>query len=401
VKATTTGPEDHPPGPLTPPPPLPQRGEGGRGGEGAQARDQESPFSVPSFVEFLGGLVHHHRAFWLWLGRVESSRLAEQVRQVPLRMPIYVCGLARSGSTLLHEVVSSHPSVATHRMKDYPMLFTPYWWRRATASLRPAPPRERLHRDGVMVTTESPDALEEMLWMAFFPRCHDPAVCNLLGAEDSHPAFESFYRLHIRKLLLAEGATRYAAKANYHVARLGYLARLFPDARFVIPVRSPAGHIASLLRQHRWFSRGERKHPRALAYMRRSGHFEFGRDRRPIHLGDGERVRRIVSAWSAGDEVRGLALYWDMVYGYLARLLAADARVREAALVVRFEELCAAPAETLRAVFAHCALPDAESIVERHAPGIRSPTYYRSDFSAEDLAVIRAETADTARLWGY
>ena len=29
-----------------------------------------------------------------------------------------------------------------------------------------------------MVTTDSPDAIEEMLWLAFFPRCHDPAVSN-------------------------------------------------------------------------------------------------------------------------------------------------------------------------------------------------------------------------------
>jgi hypothetical protein len=346
-------------------------------------------------------LVQRHRAFWLWLGRLESSLLAEEVRPVPVRMPIYVCGLARSGSTLLHEVVASHPGVATHRVRDYPMLFTPYWWRRATANLRPRAPRERPHRDRVMITTESPDALEEMLWMAFFPRCHDPSVCNLLGAEDHHPAFESFYDAHIRKLLLAEGATRYAAKANYHVARLPYLARLFPDARFLIPVREPAGHIASLLRQHRWFSRGQRQHPRSLAYMRRSGHFEFGLDRRPLHLGDGERVRRIVEAWAAGDEVRGLAMYWDMVYGYLAGLLASNAGLRDAALAVRFEALCAAPAETLRTLLRHCALPDVEGLVERHAPGIRAPTYYESNFSPEDLAVIRAETAATARLWGY
>src|SRR5205807_7230543 len=184
----------------------------------------------------------------------------------------------------------------------------------------PAPPRERAHQDGVLVSADSPDALEEMLWMAFFPRCHDPSVCNLLGAGDRHPAFESFYRDHIRKLLLAEGATRYAAKNNYHVARLAHLVRLFPDARLLIPVRAPAAHIASLARQQAWFSAGQRKQRRALAFMQRSGHFEFGLDRRPMNLGDGERVQQIMQAWQASEEVRGLALYWDMVYGYLARL---------------------------------------------------------------------------------
>jgi hypothetical protein len=349
----------------------------------------------------LGGLVHRHRDFWLWLGRLETSWLEQHLAAAPLRMPIYVSGLARSGSTILHEVVSAPAGVATHRLKDYPFLFTPYWWRRATRNLRPQAPRERPHRDRVFVTTESPDALEEMLWMAFFPRCHDPSISNLLGAGDSHPAFQSFYRAHIRKLLLAEGASRYAAKANYHVARLAYLVRLFPDARFVVPVRAPAGHVASLLRQQQWFSAGQRKEPRALAYMQRSGHFEFGLDRRPMNLGDAGRVRQVQEAWAAGQEVRGLALYWDMVYGYLARLLATDARVRSATLVVRYETLCASPEETLHAVLSHCQLSPADDIVARFATGICYPTYYASPFSTQDLEVIWQETATTASLWGY
>jgi hypothetical protein len=364
-------------------------------------RSEEHPFHVPTFLHVLGGLVHRHPAFWLGLGRLESNLLADRLSQISLPMPIYVCGLARSGSTLLHQVIATHPGVATHRVKDYPMLFTPYWWRRATAKQRPQPPRERLHQDRVMITSDSPEALEEMLWMAFFPRCHDPSLCGLLGADDRHPAFESCYLAHLRKLLLAEGATRYAAKANYHVGRLAYLLRLFPDVKLVIPVREPASHIASLLRQQRWFAQGQRQHPRALDYMRWSGHFEFGLDRRPMHLGDGERVQQIRSAWAGGEEVRGLAMYWDMVHGYLARLLESDAQVRKAALVVRYESLCAAPAETLRAVFAHCALPEGESIVEHHASGIRPPDYYPRVFSPDDLAIIREETANTARFWGY
>ena len=237
--------------------------------------------------------------------------------------------------------------------------------------------------------------------MAFFPRCHDPSVNNLLTAGSRHPAFEAFYRRAPAKLLLAERAARYVAKANYHVARLAYLVRLFPDAKIILPVRAPASHIASLVRQHEGFSQGQRKHPRALAFMRRSGHFEFGRDRRPMNLGDGERVRTILRAWAAGEEVRGWACYWDMVYGHLARLLDADAQVRAAVRIVRFEDLCDAPAETIRALLDHCALPDGERVIARFTPAIRPPDYYRSSFSTAELAVIRAETAHTASQWGY
>jgi hypothetical protein len=363
--------------------------------------ESESPFHVPFFLHALGGLVHNHPKTCFWLARRESAMLAEKLASIRVEKPIYICGLARSGSTILHEIISSHPDVATHRVKDFPMLFTPYWWRQATAKQRVQAPRERAHGDRVMINLESPDALEEMLWMAFFPQCHDPAASNVLGPEDKNSAFESFYDVHIRKLLLAEKKKRYAAKANYHVARLGYLAKLYPDARFIIPVRAPATHVESLMRQHQIFSQGQQEHPRGLAYMQRSGHFEFGLDRRPMNLGDTERVGRIIDAWAAGEEVRGLAMYWDMVHTYLARVLAADERLREAALVVHYESFCERPAQTLQSVFAHCALAEAETVIEKHAPGIRAPGYYQSRLSEADRAIICQETANAAVLWGY
>jgi hypothetical protein len=356
---------------------------------------QDSPFFVPPFLDLLGGLVHRFQNLFLGLGRLETSLLAGQLTAIAVSKPVYVCGLARSGTTLLHRIVASPAGVATHRVKDYPMVYTPYWWRQATARLRPTAPRERVHRDRVLISPDSPEAVEEMLWMAFFPHCHDPSVDNRLAAASSHAAFEAFYRAHISKLLLAERATRYVAKANYHVARLAYLVRLFPDARIVLAVRDPVSHIASLVRQHRWFCRGQRQHPPALRWMQRLGHFEFGRDRRPINLGDCERVRMIRSAWTAGDEVRGWAHYWDMVYGYVARLLDTDVRVRAATKIVHFDDMCAAPAETIRAVLQHCALPDRERVVAEHAPSIRAPDYYESPLSAAEEALVREITAST------
>jgi len=358
-----------------------------------------SPFHVPLLLHVLGDLVHRYRSFWLRLGRWESRSLADQLRDRPVRAPVYICGLARSGSTLLHEVVASHPAVATHRSKDYPMVFTPYWWRRATAGMPASAPRERPHGDGVMVTTESPDALEEMIWAAFFP-AHRANGNDVLGGNDRHPKFETFYDLNLRKLMLAEGADRYAAKNNYHVARLSYIVRLYPDARILIPVREPSAHVASLVRQHRLFSAGQRANPRARAYMRRSGHFEFGLDRRPIHLGDGECIR-IQHALTSGDEAGGLALYWNSVYRYVWDVLKADPAVARASQIVRFEDVAADPAATLRAALRHCELPDADAIAEKWAPRVRPPTSGPAVFSERELAAIRERTAATAALWGY
>jgi hypothetical protein len=358
-------------------------------------------FHVPAFLDALGGMAARWVRPWVWMGVLESLALQAEIAATPLVRPICVCGLARSGSTLLHEVIAAHPGVATHRMKDYPFVSTPFWWRRATAGVKPGQPRERSHADRMMVTPDSPDALEEMVWMAFFPRCHDPAEDNRLTGDVPHPAFEMFYRNHLRKLLLAEGAGRYVAKANYHVARLPYLLRLFPDARIVLPVRPPEGHIASLIRQQTRFAAGHRQYPRSLRFMQRSGHFEFGLDRRPINLGDLERVSEIQADWSAGREVPGWAKYWDHVHGYLAELLAADASVRKATLVVRYDELCARPAEVLSIVFAHCDLKQPGPVIDRCAGTIAESDYYASPFTREDRATIRQLTGETAARLGF
>src|SRR5262249_61612356 len=99
--------------------------------------DSTSPFYVPPALDVLRRMVQRFPRLWVWLGDVESALLAPRIAQVPITKPVYVCGLARSGSTLLHEVLSAHPGVATHRIKDYPLISTPYWWRRATSLARP------------------------------------------------------------------------------------------------------------------------------------------------------------------------------------------------------------------------------------------------------------------------
>jgi hypothetical protein len=42
------------------------------------------------------------------------------------------------------------------------------------------------------------------------------------------------------KVVLLRGGARYVSKGNYNAARIAYLARLFADAKFVVPIREPA-----------------------------------------------------------------------------------------------------------------------------------------------------------------
>jgi hypothetical protein len=232
--------------------------------------------------------------------------------------------------------------------------------------------------------------------MTFFPRAHDPEVSALLSAGTDAPAFASFYRDHLRKMLLLRGGTRFVAKNNNSVTRLGYLRELFPHCRFIIPVRDPVSHIASLMKQHGLFLRGERRHPRALHQMQSIGHFEFGLDRRPLSTGNARETREIVALWRGGEEVRGWARYWAGIHRRLEREASRDEAMAGAVLFVPFGELCANPSATLGRVSAHCALTCPEDRFDAFVKGVRYPAYYAPEFTAAELEAIAEETGDIA-----
>lgn len=365
--------------------------------------NSDTSFRVSGFDHFLSGLIARHPRFWIGLGNLETRALADEIAPVAIKSPIYVTGLARAGTTIALEILASHPDVATHLYRDFPPVFTPYWWNWFVERSRKAPPQpqERAHKDGIMITPDSPEAREEVIWMAFFEALHDPVRSNVLDRDTDNPAFEAFYRDHIRKLLAARGRKRYLSKGNYNITRIAYLHKLFPDARFVIPVRDPVWHIASLMKQHRLFCEGERGNDRALEYMRRVGHFEFGLDLRPINCGDGERVREIQVLWEKGEDVRGWARYWTMMYRYVAETLDRDPALREAAMVLRYEDLCEDPADTMRRMMEHCRLEADAEVLDRFSGRLKPPGYYKPGFSEEELSAITDETKSCGSLFDY
>ena len=351
-------------------------------------------FRIPWSEHLLSSLLYAIRPSWRRLGDLESSVLREQLEGVPISRPIYIAGLARSGSTILLEMLAAHPDAATHQYRDFWSIFTPVWAAQASQRVRTrkTEPRERSHGDGIMITPESPEAMEEMLWMEFFPQAHDPRTSQVLGAQTCHPNFETYYRDHLRKLLWVRGKPRYVSKANYNLTRLEFLHSLFPDARFVLPIREPRQHIASLQKQHQLLTQAARYHPRSVKYLERVGHFEFGARRIPINAGDTPVIESILNLWQHGEEVRGWARYWAHLYGFLAERLEANAELRSASIVVHYGRLCDRSPEVLEQLFTHCELPHAEKVIRKYADALQRPDYYRTHFSDADLSAIEEET---------
>jgi Sulfotransferase family len=359
---------------------------------------------MPRWLDALGGFIDRTAGFWQKLGDLESSANRAELDAIPIDRPIYVAGLARSGSTILLELLAARPGVATHRYRDFPPIFTPLVWNRAFAQVyrADAPPAERAHKDRILVTPDSPEAMEEVLWMRFFQGIHDTGRSQVLDAVTINPAFERFYADHLKKILLIRQGRRYLSKGNYNLTRFAYLKKLFPGARFVVPVREPRWHVASLMKQHRLFCAEEERDPRILKHMQRVGHLEFGLDRRAINTGDAAAAQGIERLWRDGEEVRGWARYWAMLYGFALDQKERDpAGLGEAVHLVRYEDLCDRPEETLTKAFAHAELPLGPGELAPMAARLSQPTYYDPGFTPAEEAVIAEETKAVRELLDY
>lgn len=236
--------------------------------------------------------------------------------------------------------------------------------------------------------------------MAHFPALHRPGHSAVLEASQAYPVFERRLREHLRKLIHVRSAQRYLAKANAQVPRLRYLLRLFPDARFVVPIRQPLTHVGSLVKQDRLLSAMGRANPAVRRHLRRTGHLEFGLDKQVPEVGDVEAAR---VDFAEGCVAAGYARIWNSLYGHLAEQLQLHSDLRAAVCVVRFEDLCAAPHGHLQRVFEHVGLhdQDATDLIERSSAELSEPDYYQSPLNESEQQQVQALTAATRARFGY
>ena len=96
-------------------------------------------------------------------------------------------------------------------------------------------------------------------------------------------------------------------------------------------------------------------------------------------------------------------MYWSSIYGHVLDLVAHDPVVRDATLVVRHEDLCARPHDTIDRILDHAGL-DATSFGdarERYAHTLHAPRYYRATLDDAELCDLTETTAETATRLGY
>lgn len=81
---------------------------------------------------------------------------------------IHVCGLARSGTTLLLNLLYGTGQFYSLSYRDMPFVMSPNFWKLISNNFRiKGELKERAHGDGMLINFDSVEAFEEIFWSTF------------------------------------------------------------------------------------------------------------------------------------------------------------------------------------------------------------------------------------------
>tara|TARA_B100000963_G_scaffold361657_1_gene398494 strand:+ start:2771 stop:3739 length:969 start_codon:yes stop_codon:yes gene_type:complete len=226
---------------------------------------------------------------------------------------VFVAGLARSGSTAILNAIHETKKFASLSYDDMPFVLSPNLWSLMSGHKKHSKKIERAHGDGILVSTESPEAFEEVFWKTFDEFDHE----SIIG-----------FRKYVSLILKKYKKTRYLSKNNQNIGRLNLISSIFPKSKILVPFRDPLQHSFSLLTQHKKFIKLARKDKFISDYMRLIGHTEFGNNYKPLFASD--------MNFNDDLSINHWLEQWSISYRYLANIVDANKNIN----FVCYERLC-------------------------------------------------------------
>ena len=182
---------------------------------------------------------------------------------------VFITGLARAGTTILLNALYKSNIFASLSYADMPFVLAPNMWSKISFNKSDLDFKERAHGDGIKVSTESPEAFEEVFWKTF--------------ADENEEELEEKFRIYVRNIMHKYKKKRYLSKNNQNIRRLELISSIFTQSKILVPFRDPIQHSYSLLTQHKKFIEDSKNDHFISKYMKWIGHTEFGPNYIPIH----------------------------------------------------------------------------------------------------------------------
>jgi hypothetical protein len=267
--------------------------------------------------------------------------------------PLYVMGLARSGTTVVLEILEKTGAFHSTTYRDMPFVLCPNFWQGLTRRSRLNPRlATRAHDDGIVIGLDSPESFEEVFWRTTCETRPGPALAYVSPNEETLADFTAYRQLSVlsglsSNLKESQGLhkMRYLSKNNNNVMRLNALSSQ-PGAQLVLVIRDPLATAWSLYRQNQRFIQLQTDDAFVMAYMRWLAHHEFGLSHKPLMIGT-----QFLAGMNPNQPDYWLA-YWLGLYENLWQTFNSmpdDHRSR--ILWISHERMCQAPKEELERLF--------------------------------------------------
>ncbi len=307
----------------------------------------------------LGSNLEHHLTNRLQL--LASADLADTSRALPGGDPVFITGLYRSGTTLLHRLLASRPDLQS----------IPYW--RLRRPVVASPRQAKSHRRSAVFELRTHRLIEPRFESAHPMRADEPEECLFLFEnacagtmpfvaseahgfadwlldQDLRPAYR-FFRQQLE--MLAVPGRRLVVKWPFHLWHLDALFDVFPTAQVILCDRDPAEAVPSSA---------------SLAALARAP---------MVRSSDRHHLGRFWLELSASGTRR-------------ARRTLARAAHRDQITIVPYEELVSAPHETAQRIATACGL-DVPHEAAPESPRQTARHRYSAAAFGLDVEVVRTQ----------
>jgi hypothetical protein len=320
---------------------------------------------------------------------LSKTFLRPHIEDVQIKAPIFIIGTPRCGSTMMQELMSTHPGIAffTHSMDAFgdPELFRAADWARKHLGLDVR--GERYLKDSIIVDGGSPS--EAMQFWGDALRL-DPYVLTwperrLKDFTPEQIATIKNTLKHVIDCFRGRGSTRFLNKSPALLTEVLLLQDLFPDAKFVHLVRDGRMVANSLIKLYKL----QREQDIKVAHP-------LFKDRPFVPYPRVPGLEEAAAKWGLED-IHTTATVWDSAVKLITSIRPQVKNFHE----VRYEDVCKAPREEMAKIFDFCELPQPGAQNKEYETKISKVGVIHHTNKYGGFDVVESIAADSLRQYGY
>lgn len=254
--------------------------------------------------------------------------------------PVFVLGLARSGTTTLLRLLHKTNKFESITYRDVPFVLMPNLWEKMSRYFHlHMRPEERAHGDTILVDFDSPESFEAIFWRTFSDQLYvkSKVMCQYQPGKEVIEKFKSYLGLVGNK---SNAGKRHLSKNNNNLLRLPHLSDQITDGVFLVMWRNPLQTAYSLFKMNERFTVSQKEDPFVLEYMNLIGHYEFGLGHKTF-----EFDQPFQTEFNANNPNYWLA-YWIYIHSFLLKT-----EWGKNVLLINYEDICSQAETRLKNLF--------------------------------------------------